>query len=878
MPELKDDYTVELEDKDTMSIKQLLLVDGHGLAFRGFYALPEMTAPDGTPTQAIVGFFSMLLKVVEEWNPDGIGLFFDPKGPTKRHALYAEYKEGRKPTPESFKIQMPLILELSKSMGFPLFIEDGLEADDLIAATALRAMEEGLHVTVLSADKDMFQFIRAGLEIARPTKGVSEIKRYDVERFTAEYGFAPATMADYLALVGDAVDNIPGIPGIGDKTARQLLVSYGSIEGIYDHLSELTPKRRALFEEYRERAFWSRSLVLPQDAEGIDPARLHRSAPDRTAVHAICAPLGLKKLELRAGVTPEISGSAHAFTAEVLEDEFSPAPALFSALRDVSPQEIWREPRLALLYQTEGVYPLTHISEAFLVSPSGDCAPFVFKEAGADFAEWTSRGVLLLSGFKEWCSAVGDFSENISSIQDVRLAHYLVHPDVRGHQPADILKKKEGGLAERAADLFAAWDKVVSEPHYEEVAPLLPLIEIPLSPVLSRMERNGFAADAEGLRRMERNLTTQLVTIERSIQEMTGEHINLNSPKQVGELLFNVLRLPVVRKTKTGFSTDVLVLEELSRLPDPLGKIPRLMLEYRELSKLQSSFVAPYLKLSEEGDGVIRSTFEHAATGTGRLASHNPNVQTVPLFGEWARRFRSCLVPVIPGNCFVAADYSQIELRVLAHVSGEERLLEAFAQGRDVHTETASWVFELPADSISDEQRRFAKVINFGLLYGMSAHGLAQRMGIKRFEAASIVERYFKVFPQVSAYLQNSAKEAKERGYTRSLFGRIRPLSEVTTIEGRGGGSIDRVAVNTPIQSAAADIAKLAMIRLQEALDAEYPDVRLVLQVHDSLVCECPSKRADSFASCLLSVMEAVPALDIPIKAELKRGNSMADI
>lgn len=872
-----NDYTVELEDKDTMSVKQILLVDGHGLAFRGFYALPEMTAPDGTPTQAIVGFFSMLLKVVEEWNPDGIGLFFDPKGPTKRHALYAEYKEGRKPTPESFKIQMPLILELSKAMGFPLFIEEGLEADDLIAATALRAMGEGVHVTVLSADKDMFQFIQSGLEIARPTKGVSEIKRYDAERFTAEYGFAPATMADYLALVGDAVDNIPGIPGIGDKTARQLLISYGSIEGIYDHLSELTPKRRALFEEHRERAFWSRSLVLPQEAEGIDPNLLYRGAPDGATIHALCAPLGLKKLELRAGGTPGVSGNNLASAAESVGEEPA-APALFSSLRTVPLAELWKEPRLALLYTTEGTYPLIRIRESFLVSPKGDSAPFLVQENTAELAEWTSRGELLLSGFKEWCSAAGGFSGNLSSVRDVQLAHYLVHPDVRGHQPADILNKKEGSPAERASDLFAAWDKVVSEPHYKEVEPLLSRIETPLSPVLSRMERNGFAADAEGLCRMDRDLAAQLMAIERTIQEVTGEQINLNSPKQVGELLFNVLRLPVIRKTKTGFSTDVLVLEELSRLPDPLNKIPRLMLEYRELSKLQSSFVAPYLKLSEEGDGVIRSTFEQAATGTGRLASHNPNVQTVPLFGEWAQRFRSCLVPVVRGNSFVAADYSQIELRVLAHLSGEERLLEAFAQGRDVHTETASWVFELPADFITDEQRRFAKVINFGLLYGMSAHGLAQRMGIKRFEAASIVERYFKVLPHVSAYLQNSAKEAKERGYTRSLFGRIRPLSEVTTIEGRGGGSIDRVAVNTPIQSAAADIAKLAMIRLQEAIDAEYPDVRLVLQVHDSLVCECPPEQADSFASCLISVMEAVPALDIPLKAELKRGNSMAEM
>jgi DNA polymerase-1 len=405
------------------------------------------------------------------------------------------------------------------------------------------------------------------------------------------------------------------------------------------------------------------------------------------------------------------------------------------------------------------------------------------------------------------------------------------------------------------------------------------MIDAPLVPVLSKLSDTGLKADVEALAALDAELTSRITKIETEIYTAADGPVNLNSPKQVGELLFVRLRLPALKKTKTGYSTDASVLEELSRLPEPLCEMPRKMLEYRECSKMSTGFVQPFIKHARaSADGKIHSTFLHTATGTARLASRDPNVQNMPVFGEWAGKFRKTIVPGGEGLMFIAADYSQIELRVLAHLSGEEKLAEAFINGRDIHLETASWVFGLEPEEITPEQRRFAKTVNFGLIYGMGAHGLASRMGIPRHHAAEIVERYFAALPKVKNYLERSAKEARTTGCTRSIFGRIRPLAEVSTTEGRGGASMDRVAVNTPIQSAAADITKIAMIRLHDILEKEHPGTRLVLQVHDSLICETPSDGADGMERLLIDTMEGVRYIDVPLKADSKRGMSLAEV
>ena len=832
--------------------KRYLLVDGHGLAFRGFYALPAMNAPDGTPTNAVLGFFNMLHKALDEWRPDGVGLFFDPKGPTARSEMYGEYKEGRRPTPDDFKAQMPLIFELASALGYPVFVRDGVEADDMIASTA-SAIGEGSEALIFSADKDLLQILCGNVRMARPTKGVSEFKMYDEALFRDEYGFAPKAMADYIALVGDSVDNIPGVPGIGDKTARNLLAQYGSLDGIYGALGSVSQAVRDKLARGRESALLSYRLAVPLPVEPVAPAFLLPEPPSKAVALALMERLGLKKLIERLGFD-----AAQIKASQPLEKPKERPLGIGASSWD----EIFSENCLVLTGMPERL--------------STRCGKWkdMSRDDVSRLSEWLRGGdrEIILSDYRESCARIPEFAGFFASVRDVTLARYFHHPDTsmssgNGRaEPADA----EGILRE--------WDGYAAGEHAQDMLNVMKNIDAPLVPVLMSLGSRGIRADVSALRALDAELSERISRIEREIFTVSGEAINLNSPKQVGELLFERLRLPVVKKTKTGYSTDVSVLEELSRLPEPLCTIPKHMLEYRECSKMATGFVQPFIKHAEDsGDGRIHSKFLHTATGTGRLASRDPNVQNLPVFGEWAEKFRAAIIPG-EGMSFVAADYSQIELRVLAHLSGEDRLIEAFAAGRDVHLETASWVFDLNPEDITPEQRRFAKTVNFGLIYGMGAHGLAARMGIERRQAAGIVGRYFEALPSVGSYLERSAREAKETGLTRSIFGRIRPLKEVTTIEGRGAGSIDRVAVNTPIQSAAADIAKIAMIRLHENLGAACPEALLVLQVHDSLIVETPDERAEEIERMLIEVMENIRAIDVPLKAAPKRGKSLAEI
>ncbi|MDR1137407.1 MAG: DNA polymerase I, partial [Synergistaceae bacterium] len=781
--------------------KKYLLVDGHGMAFRGFYALPPMNAPDGTPTNAVLGFFNMLLKAAEEWNPDGIGLFFDPNGPTARDEMYVKYKEGRKPVPAEFKIQMPLILKLAGLLGYPVFVRDGVEADDMIASSASAIEDTGSQALILSSDKDLLQILRGGMKMARPVKGVSEFKLYDEKVFREEYGFAPSAMADYLALAGDSVDNIPGVRGIGDKTARDLLARYGSLDEIYKARETLPKAAQIRLESGKESAYMSYRLALPLPVEPVGAKALSMGRPEEDEAVALLEQLGLRKLMARLGL-----------------DSKSPDPGTQTPTPDIKLEEasswdgIFSENQLVITMEPDR-----------LITRAGKWKT-VTKDDWPSLDKWLSSDgrELVLADYAEHCRNMPFLARHSESIRDTVLAHYFFHPDLGVHPGAN-------GFHE----VLNQWDSFASDKLAEDMLSVMRTIDAPLVPVLSKLGDRGLKADIGALLALDAELTSRITEIETEIYMAANGPVNLNSPKQVGELLFERLRLPVLKKTKTGYSTDASVLEELSRLPEPFCEMPRKMLEYRECSKMSSGFVQPFIKhFRAASDGKIHSTFLHTATGTARLASRDPNVQNMPVFGEWAGKFRKTIVPGRDGSMFIAADYSQIELRVLAHLSGEEKLAEAFMNGRDIHLETASWVFGLEPEEITPEQRRFAKTVNFGLIYGMGAHGLAARMGIQRRQAAEIVERYFDALPKVKNYLERSAGEARTAGYTRSIFGRIRPLSEVSTTEGRGGASMDRVAVNTPIQSAAADIAKIAMIRLNDILEDEYPDTRLVLKVH----------------------------------------------
>lgn len=842
-----------------MSSPRVLLVDGHGLAYRAFYAMPELSAADGTPTQVLVGFNNMFLKIVEEQGPSHVCVFFDEAGPTFRHEHFKAYKETRKPTPEDLKVQIPLLRECLRLMGVCVHSRSGYEADDEIAACAVDLAGKVEKVIILSADKDMFQILREGVEILRPVKGVSQFKTYDVAAFTVEYGFAPPLMADYLALVGDTADNIPGVRGIGAKGAQKLLVEYGGMDSIYGHLEDLPGGTRAKLEEGREMAFASLELARLREDGSVPLEDMALAGGVREGFDAFCRRYGLSRLAEKMGTPHE------KVTSEIVAEDTRHGPEALSV------------PMEALLARPQLALSLERGEEGLLLGIAAEDGSF--WEGGSpsvpqEVLGWLTSGSLITWDYKDLCRLLPREFRYPDRVWDCRIAGYLLHPD---RAPSSLPGAEGLSPGRRALALFAL--KREMEPALAGMENLMASVELPLCPVLADMESRGLSADGGRLQTLEEKLEGQLRVIEARIEELAGQSVNLSSPRQVAELLFDHLGLPPLKKTKTGYSTDVTVLEELSGLPVPEAEVPRLLLEYREAAKMASGFVRPFLELAGASrGGKIHTTFEHTATGTGRLSSRDPNIQNLPVFGRWADELRSCFGPGEPGLVFVAADYSQIELRVLAHLCGDSRLQEAFREERDIHRETAGWVFGVPADEVTPDLRRSAKVVNFGLLYGMSAFGLARRMGIGRAEASEIVERYFSVFPGVRAYLEESYEKAVKRGYTLTLFGRRRPLDEVGTVEGRGNGALKRVAVNSPIQGTAADIARMAMIAWESGLSSRGWEGELVLQVHDSLVCQCSPGKAQQIAAALRETMESAATLDVPLVAETKTGKTLLGV
>lgn len=864
--------------------KKILLIDGHGLAFRGFYAVPEgLNAIDGTPANAIVGFMNMFVKALSEWQPDAVALFFDPKGPTVRKKIFDQYKAGRKPAPESFKVQLPVIIDICKTAGIPVFTKDGIEADDYIVATAKNIVSENADALILSADKDLLQIVGNGIYVIRPTKGVTEFDFYDEDFFEKKYGFKPCRMSDYLALLGDAADNIPGVAGIGEKGATELVQKYASLEELYEHLSDFKGAKLKHLEEGKQAAFDSRLLVLPIDVEPVRLCEMERQKPDGTVLKKLCENYRIRKCysqlmnsenELVLNDYTENNKNniaKKAMESEILFNKETTQSGLNSnevGLTDILSS---KNVNIAAKGASEGK------TDVFCANGSGEyCVTDINTlKASAEWEKWTEEGTLTVHGLRALLLE-GVKLPSDDRLNDVEAVHYMLHPDKGGaavEKTIGALPSEKDYVAQ-LLNIYMTFYKQLTDKQKM----LMKKLDLPLTKTLVRMQLNGIPADISELEKLESELTVCVETIQSEIWNKAGEEFNLNSPKQVGYILFERLMLPALKKTKTGYSTGIEVLEELAALPKPLCEVPKLLIEYREMSKLLSGFVQPYIKLAREGYGRIHSTFDQLETGTGRLASYSPNVQNIPQFGIWAEKFKQTLHPAEANRVFVSADYSQIELRILAHLSGEERLLDAFREGRDVHLETASWVFGLPPEDITKEQRRFAKVVNFGLLYGMSTFGLAQRLAVPRPQAKSIVDRYFSVLPGVRKYIEQNIAEAKSAGYTISIFGRRRPLDEVSTIEGRGNNPIDRVAVNTPIQSAASDIAKMALLEFDKKLSTQFPNAFCVLQVHDSIVCECDACDVEGVKQLLISTMENVCNLSVPLKVEAKSGRSLKDI
>ena len=845
-----------------------LIVDGNSLIHRAFHALPLMDA-DGVYTNAIYGFLSMLLKVIREENVQYLAVCFDEHGPTFRHNIYPEYKAGRSATPPELRQQLETIRTLLDGMGIARFSLQGWEADDLLGTLSLRGAEAGVTPLLLTGDRDALQLVGGGTELMFTRKGISETIRFTPEKVYEEYGFTPQQVTDWKGLAGDSSDNIPGVPGVGDKTAVRLLQEYGTLEEVLAHAGEVKGKLGEKLAAWADQARFCKEL-----------ATIHRDAPVSFSLEKCGLPdlknavPALEKLKLFSLIRRinEDRGGAAAAAAPEQGPELLPfgewqeaaAPGELEAWIAAHPGTLCLhagDTRVTLAAETgdrlrvslggdllmPGLDPLEVMT---LLSPLLQSGRAVVHD-GKHLLHQLDRMKLPLPEKLEW---------------DTMLGAYLLNPQEKSYR----LKALCPDWEEDAAAVCSLWRWQREKIREEGMENLMLQVEMPLSHTLFRMEKEGFAVDADYLRELGREYTREIAQRRQEVIDACGQgEFNLNSTQQLGEVLFDRLNLPHGKKTSKGYSTAVEVLEGL-RWDAP--EIIEPLLRYRKLMKLNGTYVEGMLPLID-AKGRVHSTFDQVATATGRLSSSEPNLQNIPVRTEEGRELRKVFVPR-EGWVLLDADYSQIELRLMAHFSGDPALVEAFRNGEDIHARTASEIFEVPPEWVTPELRSRAKAVNFGLIYGISGFGLSRNTGVSRREAASFIEKYFEKYPGVKRFMDEAASEGAQKGYAQTMMGRRRYLPELRSPKAPIREFGKRAAMNTPIQGTAADIMKLAMVRVDEALRREHLQSRLILQVHDELLLECPPEEADTAAKLLQEAMEQVIALKVPLVAEVHRGSN----
>ncbi|MDJ0959838.1 MAG: DNA polymerase I [Acidimicrobiia bacterium] len=871
----------------------LALLDGHSLAYRAFYALPsDLATSAGQVTNAVFGFTSMVIKLLGDEHPDAVAVAWDVRAPTFRKERYPEYKAQRESPPDLFASQLPLIDEVLEAFEIPQLRVPGFEADDVIATLAEQAREHGWEVLIVTGDRDAFQLVRDGVTVLYTRRGVSDTVHADAAYIEERYGVRPDQYLEYAALRGDNSDNLPGVPGVGEKTAAKLVAGYGTLESVFEHLDEQTPKLRENLAANQGQVMLNRELMaLVRDVdvqlEGepvLDPEVFRLAEWDRDRVQPVFDGLAFRSLWDRL---LEIGGQA-AVEAEELDVEVRTATTAAALPAGDGP--------LALVaVEDDGVF-----SGVMLAEESGGV--FVPVESIAVVAEAVAdRGVLghdikpVLRRLLERELAPP------AVVFDTALAAYVVNPAQRTPDLDELAFRElrlaiepsdDGGGAPVAQssfdfdgsgpDLEAAARRAIAvdrlTPMMKEQVEarggtdLMDTIELPLISILAQMEDTGVGVDRGFLEQLGSDLRTRLADLETSIHEDAGGPFNVNSTLQLREVLFERLGLPVVKKTPKGVpSTDASVLEKLR---DEHPMVDRL-LQYRELEKLRSTYVDALIPLIED-DGRVRGRFNQMAAATGRLSQEQPNLQNIPVRSEEGRIIRRAFVAE-PGTRFLVADYSQIELRILAHLSADGGLVDAFANDIDIHTATAARVAGVEPSKVHPEQRRRAKMINFGLLYGMEAYGLAQRLGIGRDEAAEQIELYFAQFPDVKSFMRGIVDDARSSGYTTTILGRRRYLPELTSSNFRDRQSGERMALNAPIQGSAADIIKKAMVTLDGELRSRGLGAEMLLQIHDELVLEVPDDEFEAVRSLTVSVMESIVELKVPLRVTVADGPTLAD-
>ena len=866
--------------------KRFLVLDGSSLIFRAFYALPGLSDSHGQPTGAIFGFSNMLTKLMAEQQPDLMVLAFDKSRHTFRTERYADYKGTRDKTPEELLSQFPLLREFAANMGIPFLEKDNYEADDIIGTLATQAAAKGYDVRVITGDRDALQLVRPNLRVLLTKKGISELKDYDTAAFEEEYGFEPLKLIDLKGLMGDTSDNIPGIPGVGPKTASKLLLTYGSVENVLAHVEEVSGKKlKERLIEYADQARLSKELATIElhvpEIEFVEAD--YRIQPDMEKMQAFC-----DAHELRA-------------VWRNFERLFGPAELALdlgdtgdAAAEDLS-YDLWDEaavraaaeaPYLAVSGIFSGLAPFASLEGlAVVAGPEAEKAGFVTKDSAAfpallNLLESAQQAAVF--GLKRYDQA-GVRGQN--DFFDIELAAYLLEPERSKYALPELSQKY---LQEMAPESFAdersqaVWEaKTISRLYpllgakleEEELTHLMKTVELPLVEVLAAMEQNGVYVNRAHLAEKTEEVADRLQTIEQSIYEMAGHTFNLNSPKQLGTVLFEELDLPVRKKTKTGYSTNAEVLESL-RLEHP---IVEQILAYRLWSKLKSTYLDGITGLIRTDTGRVHTSFNQTVTATGRLSSSDPNLQNIPVRTEEGRMIRALFEPGEGYDYLLSADYSQIELRLLAHMSGDENFIDAFKRGQDIHARTAAEVFGIPLEEVTPELRRHAKAVNFGIVYGISDFGLARNLHISRKEAGDYISRYFERYPGVRAFMDKVVVEAHETGYVTTMFGRRRELPAIKSRNFNQRMLAERMAMNTPIQGTAADVIKLAMIATYHRLKEAGVKSRILLQVHDELVLEVVESELDVVQAILRESMEHVVALSVPLIIDIHWGRNWAE-
>jgi DNA polymerase-1 len=842
-----------------MTKRKLILIDGNSLLFRAFYALPLMTDQDGKPVNAIFGFYSMFCNILFDHKPDLLGVAFDMAAPTFRKQMYDDYKGTRKKTPPELLEQIDVLKDSLHGLGVRTIEKEGYEADDIIGTFAGMAEKEGDTETLIyTGDRDSLQLITDTTRVMMTRKGVTEIEVFDKTHLNEVYGLEPLQIIDLKGLMGDSSDNIPGIAGVGEKTALKLLSQFRTVEGVYEHLDDLPANK--LKEKViggREMAFFSKKLATIMTEVPLSETLedLSFSLPDKETLLAAFSHFGfrslIKRFELDRKEKKETPDSVPIGDIDAMDEFISGIDGDIGIYKNGN-----------MLYLSSGTdnrqIDLDNATEEVING---------LRSVLSDTE--TYKTVYNLKELLHFLREEESISEG--NVFDVMLAEYVLNPTFRNFSYDGIAERYDEEPSPQA--LFTIRRVQEESIRNRELEFIYSSVEMPLCRVLYGMERDGFRIDMQLLDRFRSEYREKIAELQQQIYDVSGMEFNISSPKQLGTVLFEKLGLPVVKKKKTGYSTDAEVLEKLRDMHPVIDLIS----EYRLMTKLSGTYIDGLENVVDKETGKVHTTFSQTATATGRISSIEPNLQNIPVRSEFTSKLRGLFIPSTEDGSIVAADYSQIELRVLAHISHDEHMIDAFRNDEDIHLRTASEIFQVPKEEVTHEMRSSAKAVNFGIVYGISSFGLATQLGIPRYKAEEYIQKYLSEFRGVSAYMRDIVAKARAEGSIRTMFGRIRYVPEITASNFQTRSFGERVALNTPIQGTAADIIKLAMIKVAQRIEAEGLRSRLISQVHDELIVDTVRGEEKAVENILKETMESVVRLDVPLKANVACGKTWGE-